>query len=120
MRLRAAHDAVCLLSSEGSPDSTRIACADRARGQFEHYLDQIEAGLHRGEWGRVVWVLGTGYLSAWQLVHRAQEALIDIEPIGGVVLRARYDQRRLSGGHIANSTELSKSLDPVVKGGKQL
>src|SRR5205085_1399163 len=58
--------------------------------------------------------------SVWQLVHRAQEALIDIEPITSVVLRARYDQLRLTGAHIRNCEELRKSLDTVVACSTQL
>jgi hypothetical protein len=58
--------------------------------------------------------MGTGYLSVWELVHRAQEALIDVEPLSNVVLRARYDQLRLTGARIPNCEQLRKSLDTVI------
>src|SRR5262249_49341756 len=79
------------------------------------YLDEVETALVRRRWGRSVWVLGTGYLSVWQLIHRAHEALIEVEPMSSVELRASYDRLRLAGARLQNGEELRTQLAAVLK-----
>jgi len=111
--LRGAYCALCIVGSEHTAASETPVVA--ARNKFQRYLEQAERGLEKMEWERAMWVLGVGYLSLWQLLHRAQEALIYIEDVRQVALRARYDQLRLTGAHIENKDQLVAQLKDVVK-----
>ena len=52
------------------------------------------------------WALGSGYTSTWSLIHRAEEALIEIEP-GEMVLRgAMHDMFSIKGSTMNNGDEL--------------
>lgn len=63
----------------------------------------------------VPWVLGTGYISTWSLVHRAEEALIDLEPCETVIAGALYDEMRLLGLAITNNDSLLTKLRKAVR-----
>jgi hypothetical protein len=110
--LRGAFCALCVPSSSEQP-ADRETAEVAARNKFEGYLEQAERGLEKLEWERALWVLGVGYVSAWRLLHRAQEALIYIEDIRQVALRARYDQLRLAGAHMENRDQLVAQLKTV-------
>jgi hypothetical protein len=86
-----------------------------AREQVRQCIDQLNMALYKGAWSRSAWVLGTGYLSAWQLVHRAHETLVQVESIAKVILRAHYDRMRLEGAHLPNCQELKGKLDTVIR-----
>ncbi len=113
--LQAARETVCNTTQWKASTTGRLPAASRARMQFEQYLDEVENALVRRRWGRSVWVLGTGYLSAWQLIHRAHEALIEVEPLSSVLLRATYDRLRLAGARLQNGEELRAELETVLK-----
>lgn len=59
--------------------------------------DVIVADLQRGG---VRWVLGTGYVTAWKDLHRAEETLLTVAPIPVLVGEALYDEWRLTGSTI--------------------
>jgi hypothetical protein len=60
------------------------------------------------------WVLGTGYVNLWCLVHRAEEALLLVEPTEDVMRAAIYDEMRLRGSAIDNSADLLVKLRQAV------
>jgi hypothetical protein len=87
----------------------------RAMTQFQGHLKAIDRGLHQGSWGRSVWVQGTGYLSLWQLVHRAEETQIEFEPWESVVVRAQYDRARMSGSNLPNLDMYRTAIEQVLQ-----
>ncbi len=109
--LNGAYCAVCQIAA----DPHMIA----ARQKFERYIAQAEAGLREFSWDRAMWVVGVGYLSSWRLLHRAQEALIYVEDLRQVALRAKYDELRLTGARIdiasCSSTSSSESTPATVR-----
>jgi hypothetical protein len=60
------------------------------------------------------WVLGTGYMSIWKLIHRAEEALLELEPVPTVVAAALYDEQRLTGSPVDNRDQLLTRLRLAV------
>jgi hypothetical protein len=73
---------------------------------IEHELDRQPPGLR--------WLLATGYVTLWSLVHRAEEALIEAEPASAVLDVAFYDELRLNDSPIGNSTILRVQLRQAV------
>jgi len=56
------------------------------------------------------WPLGTGYISLWQLLHRAEQALITIDTDDMVIAGALNDELRLEGSTIDNADALLEKL----------
>jgi hypothetical protein len=52
------------------------------------------------------WPLGSGYISAWRRLHRAEECLIVVEPVAAVVGQALQDELRLQGARMPMSASL--------------
>jgi hypothetical protein len=60
------------------------------------------------------WVMGTGYLDLWSILHRAEEALILILPEEVIVTGALYDLDRLIGSTIADKEHLIGRLSSAL------
>ena len=56
------------------------------------------------------WILAQGYLAVWKRIHRAEEALIEIESRPDVVGDALYDEWRLQDSTIDHRDGLLKQL----------
>ena len=52
------------------------------------------------------WGTGDAYLDLRERLHRAEEALIEVEPVSLAVGEAGYDVRRIEGGRFADSKRL--------------
>lgn len=61
------------------------------------------------------WLLATGYINMWKLLHHAEEALIEIEPIEAVINKAVHDELCLQDSNIGNSEVLLDKLRIAVK-----
>ncbi len=61
------------------------------------------------------WVSGIGYISTWQMIHRAEEALIEIEPVEKVLRGAMHDLFAIKGSVMSNRDELLDKLIQAVK-----
>jgi hypothetical protein len=61
------------------------------------------------------WVLATGYTYTWGMIHRAQEALIEVEPTSMIIHEAMGDRLDLLGSNIENRDDLLKVLMLAVK-----
>jgi hypothetical protein len=69
-------------------------------------IEEIEGLLNRKD---LRWIAGTGYLQLWNLEHRAEEAMITLEPREDVIREAIYDQMCLIGSSIpARASALNK------------
>jgi hypothetical protein len=60
------------------------------------------------------WVLGTGYVNVWNLIHRAEQSLLLVDTVENVVASAIYDDLRLSDSQITNSMDLRAKLRLAV------
>lgn len=79
----------------------------QALAQARHECDQISKGLtDKG----MPWVTGLGYIELWHRVHRAEEALIKVEPYTEALEGAMRDESRLAYATIANKDVLLRRL----------
>jgi hypothetical protein len=63
----------------------------------------------------IEWILGTGYVNAWHLVHRTQEALVGIETTQEVVGEVVHDIRAIQKSAISDSKDLIRKMLQAVK-----
>ena len=61
------------------------------------------------------WMFATGYGNMWRLVHRADEAFINIEPVEAVIHDALHDEMSLQNSTLKNKEDLLKKLRSAVK-----
>ncbi|HKV30687.1 MAG TPA: hypothetical protein VJT14_06690 [Candidatus Dormibacteraeota bacterium] len=60
------------------------------------------------------WVLAVGYINAWAILHRAEEAMFVAERVDALVSQSVYDEARLDGSDIAHAGELLTKLRHAV------
>jgi hypothetical protein len=87
--------------SEGFSNAAKVEayrCFESARW----YLQEHRAGLR--------WVTGMGYINAWGLVHRAEEALVKVEPAEMVFRGAVHDRLAIQDSKIGKRDELLNKL----------
>ncbi len=77
------------------------------------YAD-ISETLHTSPSG-LEWLLATGYINVWSMIHRAEEALIEVEPASIVIREAIHDKLAIQGSGINNRDELCDKLMQAVK-----
>ncbi len=63
----------------------------------------------------VRWVSGSGYTSTWELIHRAEEALLEVEPVETVLRGAMHDMFAIKGSTMNNGDELLDKLILAVQ-----
>ena len=61
------------------------------------------------------WISATGYTSAWKLMHRIDEAFIEIEPVEAVIHNALHDEMSLQDSTLTNRDDLLNKLRRAVK-----
>ena len=81
--------------------------ANESFADLKSYLDKFPAGLQ--------WVLALGYINAWGKLHRAEEALIELEPVEVVIRGALHDKLGIQNSTMNNRDELLKKLRQAVK-----
>jgi hypothetical protein len=74
-------------------------------------IREIEKRLRDGDTN---WVTGAGYIELWHRVHRAQEAMIKLEPHSEVAEGAMRDDERLRDANIVNRERLLDRLRSAV------
>jgi hypothetical protein len=60
------------------------------------------------------WIAGTGYNRIWSLLHRAEEALIEVEPTALAIREAIHDKTRIQNSSINSGKELIRVLKQAV------
>jgi len=81
--------------------------------QVEAYKHDIEEEIASRD---VRWVTARGYLKAWNLVHRAEEAMIILMPSDEVIREALHDEMSIKGsGMDAEADALRKLRRAVVQ-----
>lgn len=76
------------------------------------HLRTLERELVRGG---SQWLSGSGYVDALIRIHRAEEALLTIEPVEDVVAAAYYDEQRIHGSTIGDRDDLLERLRTAVQ-----
>jgi len=65
--------------------------------------------------GGIEWATSTGYISAWEALNRADEALIDASSIDAAISEGLHDMLRLAGSSITNADRLQDALRAAVR-----
>lgn len=82
-----------------------------AHAYAREQCEKIEEGLKgRGS----PWTTGLGYIELWHRVHRAEEALIKVEPYTEALAGAMRDERRLANATMHNRDSLLERLRGAV------
>ncbi len=79
-----------------------------AQDQYDQIDKELRAGTH------LPWIKGTGYITLWERLHRAEESLIDHQPKDAVIAGALADEQRLSGSQLTNRLDLLGKLRAAV------
>ncbi len=74
----------------------------------------VDAMLYEST-SRLPWVLGIGYTVAWEKLHRAEEALLEVEPIEIVAREAYHDRMAIANSNMSNCNDLLDKLHRAVK-----
>jgi hypothetical protein len=106
-------ECVCL---DGHPSNTVDNGLDElakceACAEVEGQIEEIDKRLENVD---VAWVTGAGYIELWHRIHRAQEAMIKLEPLSEVAEGAMRDDERLRDANIANRERLLDRLRSAV------
>jgi hypothetical protein len=85
-------------------------------------LQEISEDLYASN-TRLPWAMGYGYINIWGKLHRAEEALVEVEPQEMTMRGAMHDKMAIAGSQISNRDELlnklryaTKKLDPSMSG----
>lgn len=76
------------------------------------WCDDMEREL---EYNGLRWLLASGYINMWRSLHGAEEALMLVEPVDGLIAKALIDELSLQGSDIGNRDYLLDKLRLAVK-----
>ena len=76
-------------------------------------LQEITEDLYESN-TRLPWVLGYGYVNVWRRLHRAEEALVEVEPLEMMIRGAIHDNMAISHSKINNRNQLLTRLQLAV------
>jgi hypothetical protein len=107
-RLDALNISEATLTASGAGDYKHVARIEayRCYERTEWYLRNHRTGLR--------WVTAMGYLNAWSLLHRAEEALIKVEPPQMTFRGAMHDKLAIQNSTIDKRDELLNKLIQAV------
>ena len=60
------------------------------------------------------WIIGTGYNSAWTLLHHAEEAMYEVADVETLVRGAKHDFLAIEGSHMNRQDELLENVIQAV------
>jgi hypothetical protein len=99
-----------LASGLGVSDLPEIpgALGEPSTGPAEKLSGQTDTDLR--------WVLGSGYISMWKRVHRAEEALMELDgPVTDLVSGALHDELRLKSSRVEHWREWQSRLRVAIE-----
>ncbi len=91
-------------------DLYRIEALRKAKNAYCE-LDQYLFHNHSG----TEWTLGVGYVHAWRIIHRAQEALVGVETLQEVIGDVIHDIRSIQNSPMPDSKALIRKMLQAVK-----
>lgn len=103
-----------LLVYEGQPYSCvgeRVAMAE-ARAHADQLRDTLGLGGGPQPAG-LRWMNASAYMDSWNHLHRAEEALIELMPIGDVRAQIEWERDRLSGSTIESRGDMLMRLKEI-------
>jgi len=68
-----------------------------------------------GKAGNLSWIVGDGYIAAWNFVHQAEEAMLVIAPRGYVIREALHDEAAIDGSALANRDSILRNIQIAVR-----
>jgi hypothetical protein len=89
-----------------------MACIERLK---EVLSDEVLPAKNTNDRGVHNWVEGSGYITAWEELHRVEEALIVLAPLETVIADSYSDELRLEGSNIDNRDVLLTRLRENVR-----
>ncbi len=133
----------CAAALCGARFMTAERCVPTSNGELIHRLTQLEGRLAEAAktaqdgaalaqahaqydamkkelasdsevWKGLPWVMGTGYVTLWKRLHRAEEAMIEVLPREVVVGQALKDELRLTDSRIQKNKDLLDKLRRAV------
>lgn len=109
--LEARRDQLCRsLSTQGAASTPKLASACAEATAHLDWVREQATGP-----GDMRWVNGAGYIAIWQRLHRAEEALLGVEPGDELLDEAIHDELRVKGSAIPNRDDLIGILKTVNK-----
>lgn len=84
-----------------------------ALGEVEAHLDYADPLFSGHDPAGLRWVAGSGYLDLRERLHRAEEALLELETRAALIASADYDEQRIDGSGMANSRQLLQRLTTI-------
>ncbi len=97
-----------------APGDTGVTACEEARAEVNILRNALHPNQPQPETlsrvRNMQWVSGYGYIALWNSVHRAEEALIEVEPREALVGYAALTRMRLVGSTIANRDRLLRAL----------
>jgi hypothetical protein len=105
------------------PDETKLPEYKQiALNEAYDKLQEISENIDDSD-TRLSWAMGYGYVNAWGMLHRAEEALVEVEPEEVTMRGAMHDKMAISNSQMSNRDELlaklryaAKKLDPAIVG----
>jgi hypothetical protein len=109
--------------SESKSISLQIAMYLRDMAAMDLQVEKASSGLYiigndfpvRGYKGALRWINGFGYVNLWRQLHRAEEALIDVQSDTDVVKIALNDTIRIESSRIENGSLLASNLRRAIR-----
>jgi hypothetical protein len=80
--------------------------------EIKYLLEQVQQSSNDGD---LPWPLGTGYSMLWCLIHKAEEAMIEVDFEENVLEGALEDELKLDGSNISNNSQLLDRLRLAVR-----
>ena len=87
-----------------------LSALDEAYGSYTRVSEEIEEP-HPD----LRWMLGTGYIKVWRMLHRAEEALVQFEPVAQVIRSTIRTNVRIQNSSIGNRIPLLRLSRQAVK-----
>src|SRR5260370_30496063 len=60
------------------------------------------------------WIIGTGYNSAWTLLHHAEEVMIEVQDVENLVRGAKHDFLAIEGSKMNGQDELLEDIIQAI------
>lgn len=99
-----------VLQPEPDPQGNSVYAISKQ--EVRSSCDKIYDGLTKKS---ASWMLATGYVNLWRLMHRVDEAFVNIEPVEAVIQGALHDEMSLQNSTLKNKEDLLKKLRVAVK-----
>ncbi|HYU77130.1 MAG TPA: hypothetical protein VEL31_31050 [Ktedonobacteraceae bacterium] len=108
-----AKDHLCAIQKTFNIDDSDSYHIEALRKAYEAYHD-LSKNLFYNHSG-IEWTLGTGYANTWRMVHRTQEALVEVEPLQEVIGDVIHDIRSIQSSAMSDSKALIRKALQAVK-----